>query len=933
MTVQLSGLCLRLMTVLCIALNLGLCCAPVTAQPATFFKDERQYTHQRLIHLFDFEEARFGNFEDMPGFWHRMGTPSNLGVPHFDDQPLHKELTQIEGYPTYTQVQFDKPQQVKGNHSLYLGLNGGNAGAYLEVGAIPAVPNSDYRITARIRTLKLEHAQAQFMIYFVDGKGRRVEQSVVSTGLFTTNEKWIDVSLKLQGDYHGAAWIGMQFQLLQPRYDKNSLLGDQQVLFNEVDGGAWIDDIAIWQLPNIALTTQSKVNIIRQPEVPQLSVKVRDLSGRRLVSDLAIYDYRRQRVDTKQQVVGAGSPNSWTHTPKLPGYGWYLADLLVSETQARDGTQVHDPVARTLCGFLWLPDDTPSSEMDAPRFGLRAVDMPDNELPLLPELVDRSGIYGVTLSPWRHDTTLQNIEFQQNQLDDILHAMFAGSREVTFALYPLPDAMLTDLQQANLQPYSLFDQDVDIWSAYFKPVILRHSQRVKLWELGTATQPSAMFQKDLPGLIRRIYTQFKALAPNPRLLLPWTLLEPRHEDLGKDVGYVLKMPNGVQPDHINEFLGEWEQSPLVPHPVLLETTPATLNSQEDRVTDLALRMLKTWEVTQSGMMLEKPWTVSNRRNLSLMPDPILGVFSAMSNRLCGRKVIRHMKMGRGIQCMILDGSVGGMLVFWNESASEELTQKSMYVGIDPKWHDIWGNHMPMPVVDGKQQFTIGREPSFMEDIDTQLALFRASFELDDPFIESRQIPHSRVVKLHNPWNQTISGHITFVEPNKWRIAPKRMFFSMAAGADYEIPVQLSFPISETAGDKDLVADVQFVSEKRYDVQFSTPMEVGLKNIDFYSHLTIEPNIPTQTVDAIVTQRIANRGTETISLYSFANMAGYSRQERLISQLHPGESIIRQFRFKDGAQRLKTQSVRTGLRETSGPAVINHNLSVKDLVTH
>jgi len=70
----------------------------------------------------------------------------------------------------------------------------------------------------------------------------------------------------------------------------------------------------------------------------------------------------------------------------------------------------------------------------------------------------------------------------------------------------------------------------------------------------------------------------------------------------------------------------------------------------------------------------------------------------------------------------------------------------------------------------------------------------------------------------------------------------------------------------------------------------------------------------------------------ISLYSFANMTGYSRQERLISQLHPGESIIRNFRFLDGAQRLKTQSVRTGLRETSGPAVINHHLSASDLVT-
>ena len=507
------------------------------------------------------------------------------------------------------------------------------------------------------------------------------------------------------------------------------------------------------------------------------------------------------------------------------------------------------------------------------------------------------------------------------------------NRDVTFALFPIPDLLKSELQQSSLQAHMLFEQDVNIWSAYFKPVVLRHSQRVRQWELGSASVPSAMFQKDLASLVSRIRKHFQTLAPNPRLLLPWTLLEPRHEDLGKDLGYVLKVPTGIRSDHINAFLAQWEQGKKVTHPLLLELSDATELSQQDRVTDLALRMLNGWEVSQSGLMIQKPWTVSDRRDVVLMPDPILGVFSAISNRLCGRRVVKHMNIGRGMHCLILDGPAGGMLAFWNASAPVSHTNLSMYMGDAPRWHDVWGNHVPMTVVDGKQQFKVNHEPMFMEDIDTQLALFRASFQINEPFIQSRQIPHNRVVKLHNPWNHTISGHITFLEPAKWRISPKRMFFSMAADADYEIPVQLSFPISETAGEKNLVARVEFVSQKRYDVKFATPLELGLKNIDFYSHLTIERNSKSGTIDAVVTQRIANRGNEVISLYSFANMTGYSRQERLISQLHPGESIIRHFKFRDGAQRLKTQSVRTGLRETSGPAVINHNLSARDLVTH
>ncbi|HCD32160.1 MAG TPA: hypothetical protein DER01_07100 [Phycisphaerales bacterium] len=462
MTVQLSGLWLRLVMVLCVAWNLIFSCAWVQAQPASLFKDERQYTHQRLIHKFDFEEGRFGNFEDMPGFWHRIGTAPNIGVPHFDGQPLHKSLSIIDGYPTYTQVRFNIPQHVKGDHSLYLGLNGGNAGAYLEVGAIPAVPNSDYRITARVMTGRLEHASAKVTVYFIDGKGRRVDESVITTGLFRSNDKWIDLSLKLNGDYAPAAWIGMQVELLQERYDKDSLLGEQQVIFNEVDGGVWIDDIAIWQLPNISLSTQSKVNILRAPVKPQMTVKVRDLSGRRLVSELKVYDYRRQLVDQREQVVGAGSPNAWTHVPKLPGYGWYLADLMVSETQGMDGEQVYQPVARTLCGFLWLPGDKPAHLGDAKLFGIRAIDVPDIELPLVSQLVEQSGIYGVTISPWRRNTSLKNIEFQQNQLDDLLHPLMAENRDVTFSLFPIPDLLKSELQQASLQAHMLFELDTDI---------------------------------------------------------------------------------------------------------------------------------------------------------------------------------------------------------------------------------------------------------------------------------------------------------------------------------------------------------------------------------------------------------------------------------------------------------------------------------------
>ena len=62
--------------------------------------------------------------------------------------------------------------------SLHLGLDGGNAGAYVAVGELPAVAGSDYLVTARVRTAGLEHAAARLRCYFLDQEGRVLDGSV-----------------------------------------------------------------------------------------------------------------------------------------------------------------------------------------------------------------------------------------------------------------------------------------------------------------------------------------------------------------------------------------------------------------------------------------------------------------------------------------------------------------------------------------------------------------------------------------------------------------------------------------------------------------------------------------------------------------------------------------------------------------------------------
>ena len=211
------------------------------------------FSGRRLVHRFDFEEARLNNFEDLPMYWYPIGRPAITTDRNFMRQPVNAEMVSMPGFPAYTTVQFDRPQGEEGNHQLYLGLNGGSVGAFIEAGAVPAVPQSDYLITASVRTTSFRYVRARMTAYFIDNVGRRIENSRVVSESVQTDGRPQTLEVKLHGDFQDAAWVGLHLELLQAQQQTDDPVGRHQVLYQEVEGGAWFDNINIWQLPHISV--------------------------------------------------------------------------------------------------------------------------------------------------------------------------------------------------------------------------------------------------------------------------------------------------------------------------------------------------------------------------------------------------------------------------------------------------------------------------------------------------------------------------------------------------------------------------------------------------------------------------------------------------------------------------------------------------------
>lgn len=890
---------------------------------------------RRLVHLFDFEEtiegAPLGQFERLPLYWYVMGRPEASSDPNFIRQPVHQELMHLPGYSRHNSVGFDTREKTSGQYSLHLGLDNGSVGAFLQIGAVPAMPDIDYLIQLNVRTGVLKHASARIVAYFVDGKGERIESSVVHSDLIRTDNAWKPVELRLVGKHTDVAWIGMQLELVQGQRDERSLLGDRQIVYQQVRGEAWFDDIAIWQLPYLQMRTQSRVNVIRSPHQPVLSFEVRDLTGQPLLAEVTVFDHTFASVASLRRRVGAGEPSQWLWRPKLDRFGWYLVEMRIGAADPSispdHANAERSFVARTRMALLYLDGDRALDGHEAGRFALCAEDLPAEELALVPLLMDGAGVHGLVASLWDRQTTLDNIHLRHTLLERVVQDVVSRSGRVTLSMHPIPDVLAGPLGISDDMPLGLFAADVDAtqWNGYLTALTLRLGERVRQWQLGPSAQSRTFHEAQSPDMTDAAVRTFTTVAPQPQMTVPWRITQSRRDEMPRGLTYALHVPTSVQPADFIQYLHHWQADPSTRVRLDLDVLPATHFQHADRINDLVLRMLYGWEAGASGITINRPWTLADDRQLHLTPDPLLGVFSTVAHRLAGRRVVARLPLSEGVEAMILAGESDGAIVAWNRAAPQDQAHIDMFLGGQPYIVDVFNNRQAVAMSQGRHQLTLSNTPIFIEGIDVELALFRALFRIDEPFIASRHQVHRRTLTIHNPWSHTISGQMRLTEPADWDIQPRITQFSIPAGESRTIPLDIQFPVSETAGVKQLVAAFEFTADEHYTVDVAAPLEIGLEDVDVDAHVMLINNPETGQTDARVVQRITNRTDKPMTIYAFAHLQGFARQERLITRLEPGQSVIRRFTFANGADAALQHAVRAGIRQANGPVTLTYKL--------
>src|SRR5258706_3813607 len=131
-----------------------LCCSSAIAQPADV---------NRILRMFDFEERRLGNAEDLPMNWNKAEGP---GLPHY-----------VNG-----RITTDRSRS--GKYSFRLDLDLGSLVYRYDAGRIKVQPGAHYRVEGYVQTTPLANARARLSAYLVDLDGAPIASSVCHSELY-----------------------------------------------------------------------------------------------------------------------------------------------------------------------------------------------------------------------------------------------------------------------------------------------------------------------------------------------------------------------------------------------------------------------------------------------------------------------------------------------------------------------------------------------------------------------------------------------------------------------------------------------------------------------------------------------------------------------------------------------------------------------------
>jgi hypothetical protein len=514
-------------------------------------------------------------------------------------------------------------------------------------------------------------------------------------------------------------------------------------------------------------------------------------------------------------------------------------------------------------------------------------------------------------------------ELDAAAFDHLLEQLQSLNITPTACLLALPPSVAREM--GGKQWTRLLTNAGSKWKPELSQLIARHANHLDRWQLGD--DGSDAFAND-PLMLKvydAVYAQFSELVNNPDLAMPWPAWYELHGTLPATVA--LSVPSSVLPEQLPLYTQELRNVQGHNLSLSIQLLDQEKYGREESIRDLAKRMIYAMSAGANRVDLPMPFSSApNGAGIAQQPQELFMIERTLTMVLSGAVFEGHIPLGEGIDAFLFDRGGEGVIALWNRGNKEGVQQLALNMGEHAMRVDLWGNITPVlqaagTGTDASIPLVIGADPIFLLGIDGPQAQLRATVSIDQPLLESSFEAHTRRIRFSNPYHQAISGSLKLKAPKGWTLNPPTFQFTLNPGENFDRDFTIQFPYNSFAGTKTL--NCEFVLQADRTSTFVVPLtlKLGLSDVGMESLALRDGN------DVVVQQMITNYGDQPINYNAFAIYPGQPRQERLISNLDPGKTVLKRYRFADVPFTAGTR-VRVGVKELDGMRILNDEVEIR-----
>ena len=850
---------------------------------------------QRVIKQFDFDEARRGNFEPIPMLWER-----------------HRD----RGFPEYVEGSFDIETGHGAPPSFYLQSRGRNCAFNYTGLDITSEPGHDYLISARVKPRRLKHARAFVSAFMRDANGLRIDGTERRSRLVggpDDEAPWHEVAVRLPGDVDGAYSIGLSVWVVQRSYWQDTDPAVNDIDHKDVHGAAWFDDIAVYRLPNIELSSTAAAwgNVYSSQDVPVLLMKVGDVVERGLRAGLEVrngagakvYD---QQIDADDRAGQAG------RRIRLSGLspGIYHAHLNVEIEQGAS-------IERHLT-FAVLASEFKRTRKFNSRYGVvvhtNGVGSPQAEVALL----DALGARHVKLS--LENALSPDSSSAQNPLGTLVDELSERHLALTGTLL---NSSFTGQNGRGPRAPTLIDllsAPVESWRPDVANLVSKYQNRFENWQLGPDGESKDFEDVRLGPVLTHLRDEMAKLTTLPTLVAPGSIQYDRGDlDLPANILSITvpaETPPSEIPGQLDESIPEAGYQQIW---AFLQFPPPEPYRRLPWLIDVAKRLIFAQQSNVDKIFVRQPWLRRSGTGGTLIEpmEPFL-VLRTVLSLLDDATYMGQLETAEGVTCHAFDRDGRAVLVMWDDGAPMAGRSRDLYLYGTTHMVDLWGRQSALSVSSGTVTLPLSPVPVFIHAAETWLVRFRRSLKFEPLLLPSESTFHEHQVLIHNSRKDPISGSIRVKPPKGWQIRPSHFTFAVQGNETFAQKVRIQSAPRAPAGRKQIEARVIIDAAKLYEFTVYLPLQLDLSDMDVSADLVVEG----ETV--VVRHRITNRSDEVVTFRSFADAPGRKRQTMNILGLQPDQTVVKAHRFP-GGRALSGNDIRVGLKQVKGPR--SHNLIV------